>query len=214
VGTAATIQLNEVLMLIRQQQCLAVFLLLIALLVGCNSPKPTPIVQTALKPLLVQPEDLGWPADSYFESESYVPGEIAVEASIASGIGPNSLPRRSSNISAFRSSQDVWIYANEDAATQTFNFLVDRYQIGFLAEGSSIELPELTNNWWFCNEGLYDAKLGNYMNCFSLAQRGRILVRRIMPVNGQTITFEDWQNYVTQMHQRLVDYSIDSEAQN
>lgn len=205
---------SRMFMQFAQQRRFITMFFLFTLLAGCSSHRATPTTTSTLQPLLVQPEDIGWPTDSYFEREGYVPGEIAVEDMMAAGIGPDPLPRRSSNISPFRSAQNVWIYADKDAATQTFNVMVEQYEFGFLSKGSSLDLPELTNSWWFCNEGLYDSQLGNYMMCFSLAQRAHILELVIMPINGKVITFEDWQLFVDQMHQRLIDYPLDSESQN
>lgn len=201
-------------MQINQRGYLVVLLIVLIFSVGCSIRNATPTATSALTPLLVQPADMGWPTDSYFEGDSYVPGEITVEAMLSAGIGPDPLPRRSSNVSPFRATQNVWMYANENAATQTFNLMVERYEFGFLSKGASLDLPELTNNWWFCNDGLYDSQRGNYMRCFFLAQRGRILVRGVLPVNEKVITFEDWQLFIDQMQQRLIDYPLESESEN
>lgn len=168
-----------------------------------------------LTPLLVQPEDMGWPANSYFESEERYPPETEIipEAMARAGIGPDPLPlRRTSNVSPFRTSQSVWVYADEFMATQNFDFMAARYEDIFQAKGFSLTLPELTNSWWSCIQGLYSMQDGSYSQCFVLAQKENILVRAIMPVNDQIVTMEDWNNYVTQIHRRLVAYEPDSVA--
>lgn len=168
-----------------------------------------------LTPLLVQPEDMGWPANSYFErEESYPPEtEIMPEAMAGAGIGPTPLPsRRPTNISSFRTSQEVWMYAEEVAASQNFNFMVARYEYAFQSKGHPVALPELTNSWWDCRHGLYSMQDGSYSQCFVLAQKENILVLAIMPINGQMITMEDWDRFVTKIHWRLVAYEPDAAA--
>lgn len=197
-----------------QQRRFITMFFLFTLLAGYSSHRATPTTTSMLQPLLVQPEELGWPTDSYREGFGFIPGELAVEAMTTAGIGPDPLPRRSSNVSPFRSIQYVWTYTNEEAAFQTFNSLKESYESELLSKGTTLELPNLPNNWWLCNEGLYDLQLGNYMRCFSLAQRAHILELVIMPINGKVITFEDWQLFVDQMHQRLIDYPIESESLN
>jgi len=202
-------------MLIRQQQCLATLLLLLTFLVSCNSAKPTPTASTAIRSLLVQPADIGWPDDSYFEGDGIILGEDSVEEMLLTGIGPDPLPRRSSNVSLFRSTQYAWIYTDKDAATRSFQMIKERYQLSHLSEGLQLELlPTLTDSWWFCSEGLNDMVYGNYVRCFVLVQNEHILMLGIMPVNGTAITMEDWQNFMAQLHRRLIDYSLDSEAEN
>jgi hypothetical protein len=200
------------------------WLLLLLFLAGCRPTRPAPASTgtatpwpgyvftqdiKSLRPVLFKAEDMDWPAETYRELTEVRIGSplVAYQDKAQAIMGTEPIPpetrKGEPTIRAIGVSQIVWSYADEATAIQAFEAEYDRYSLSVgPVSGIQFEL-EPENALIGCNSA-WDSVIGNYQNCGFLIQYGSYLTMAQMDVDGDAATMDDWNDFVSAVHGRLL----------
>lgn len=184
-----------------------------ALATGCTTNLPTTPIPSEIRALIIQPSDFGWPRDAYVEytgTDAYTVGQQDVEEAITIYIKPQE-PRRTSRgglelVGIQGAHQDIWVYTNEDDAQQDFLYVTQVYELSHPVQQPITLSPTLDQSWWDCKTGLYSSEIGQFSNCLLLAQHGNLVVRGGITIDEVFVTYEDWETFKSEIHERLIEY--------
>lgn len=188
-------------------------------LFGCQpatSQEPTPTSSfnrftkdiEGIRPLLFKPEDLGMTEDYYYENtqellDRDIPADDVMQASIELG------PRGRHGTGPYGALQQIWVYRNEEQASQVIEYERDRFGL-HLGELTGFE-PRLTNVLSGCKAQ------EDYEYCNFMGQHGRYVIFANMIVGGKggidtVLTIEDWGNFINAIQDRVIQ-QVDLEKQ-
>ncbi len=156
----------------------------------------------SIRPLLFQPEDLGFAEENYEEItdelldlDQSIPAADVITAALY--LGPNDRY----GTRPYGALHNIWVYSNEEEALQVFHNNSDTFTLS-LGDSTGFE-PRLENV-------LSDCKPRNdYEFCNYFGQHGRYLILANMAVGKEgfddnVLTMEDWGNFIYAIQDRAI----------
>jgi hypothetical protein len=165
-----------------------------------------------LRPMLVLPEDLGWPTSGYIEVLTPAPLAVNIPAEDAFRIHMTAVPNPVNPRTGVReqtshvATQAIYAYANENAAIEVFQQVSTDHSIFRLqALPEEIKFEQQVSR---IGTGciLLEA---SYLNCLITLQHGRYVINATMAVDEQVITWQDLELFINLLQDRLITYTAE-----
>jgi hypothetical protein len=161
-----------------------------------------------LRPLIVQPEELGWTDGSSSDSTSIFELPLMAESKEALGVRLSpfpSHPRYGAPDDHRVAIQYAFTYGDTQVASQVFNKERDlMLKLGGWESYDGIFDPGLENSFVGCREQ-FDGEFGQTQVCIVMVQYDRYLIQGSMLIDEQVITMQDWVIFLELIQVKLLE---------